>query len=307
MDRLTAIATFVRVAEAGSFSAVAREQRASQSAISKQVAALERHLGARLINRTTRSFSLTEEGRRFLEHAKRVASAAEEAEAAVSAGNVVRGAMRVAAPVAFGRLKIVPRLVEFLAGHPRLNVDLRLDDRFVNLVEDGIDVAVRVGHHVDAHLIARTIAHTYRVPVASREYLSVHNEPRTPEELTQHNCLLYTGLATQDRWPYHAGDRPRSIRVRGNFASNTSEGIYAAVMAGLGIAFVPVWLFGEEIRAGKVRILLAPHFADPVPIQAVYPESRRAARKVRAFVEYFGAVFAHDPFIAPRAVGAFER
>lgn len=305
MDRLTAIATFVRVAEAGSFSAVARERRIAQPAISKQIAALERHLGVRLINRTTRSFSLTEEGRRFLEHAKRIVDVAEEAEAAVSAANAMRGALRVSAPVAFGRLKIVPRLAEFLAGHPRLNVDLRLDDRFVNLVEEGIDVAVRVGDRVDAHLIARTIAHTYRVPVASREYLDAHSEPRAPEDLTQHNCLLYTGLATQDHWPYRASDRRRSIRVRGNFASNTSEGTYAAVMAGLGIAFAPVWLFGEEIHAGKVKILLAPYFADPVPIQAIYPESRRAARKVRVFVEYFSAAFAHDPFIAPRAVGAF--
>ena len=201
MDRLTAMQTFVRVVESGSFSAVARESNATQSAVSKQVAALERELGARLLSRTTRSLALTEEGERYFEQARRLVAEIAEAESSLRQGEQqLTGWLRVAASVGFGRLKLLPLVKSFLAAHPGVKIDLRLNDGFIDLVEQGIDVAVRIGELSDSSLVARRIGTSKRVLVASRKYLRSLPKgvkaPRVPQDLLQLNCIVYTELAT---------------------------------------------------------------------------------------------------------------
>ena len=247
MDRLSAMQTFVRVVESGSFSAVAREARATQSAVSKQVAALERALGARLLSRTTRSLALTEEGERYFGQARRLVAEIAEAESSLRQGEQqLTGWLRVAASVGFGRLKLLPLVNTFLAAHPGVKVDLRLNDGFVDLVEQGIDVAVRIGELSDSSLVARRIGTSKRVLVASRKYLRSLPKgvkaPKAPEDLQSMNCIVYTELATQNAWTFTAGPGAPvavgtsvTIQAQGNLQTNSSEVVRAAVLSGMEI------------------------------------------------------------------------
>lgn len=295
MDRLTAMQTFVRVVESGSFSAVARESLSTQSAVSKQVASLERELGAKLLSRTTRSLALTEAGERYFAQARRLVAEIAEAEAELHRGEKqLSGWLRVAASVGYGRLKLLPLVRSFLAAHPNVKIDLRLNDGFVDLVEEGIDVAVRIGELVDSSLVARRIGTTQRVLLASKQYLNSLPKglkaPRAPADLAHHNCLVYSELATQNAWTFTAGptaDVPEgsqvTIRAQGNFQTNSSEVIRAAVLAGMGIGYSPTWLFEAEMASGELRVLL-PHWpAPPLPIHLVSPSQRRESAKVKAF------------------------
>jgi DNA-binding transcriptional LysR family regulator len=259
MDRLAAMQTFVRVVESGSFSAVAREANATQSAVSKQVAALERVLGAKLLSRTTRSLALTEDGERYFELARRLVAEVAEAESSLRQGEQqLTGWLRVAASVGFGRLKLLPLVKTFLAAHPGVKIDLRLNDGFVDLVEQGIDVAVRIGELSDSSLVARRIGTSQRVLVASRQYLRSLPKgvkaPRVPEDLLHLNCIVYTELATQNAWTFTAGagapvdvGTAVTVRAQGNLQTNSSEVVRAAVLSGMGIGFSPTWLFEEEL------------------------------------------------------------
>lgn len=298
MDRLQAMQTFVRVVESGSFSAVAREAGSTQSAVSKQVAALERTLGARLLSRTTRSLALTEEGQRYFEQAQRIVAEVIEAESTVrGASGRLSGRLRVAAAVGFGRLVLLPIVRRFLTDHPDVQVDLRLNDGFVDLVEDGIDVALRVGVLSDSRLLARRVGSTRRVVVASRGYVRRHARgaarPRLPEDLLRHNCIVYTELATRDEWRFTAGPgasapvgTQRAVRVSGNLQSNSSEVIRAAVLGGHGIGYSPVWLFADALAAGEVVQLLPDWLAPELPMHLVSPPARRGSAKVRVFGDY---------------------
>lgn len=300
MDRLRLIETFVRVVDAGSFSAVAREARSTQSAISKQVKALEAHVGARLLVRSTRSQSLTEAGQLYYERCRQALDTLEDARIEVHrAEHEIRGALRVAAPVAFGRLHLVPRLPAFFARHPRLQVQLQLDDGFVDLVAAGIDVAFRVGELKDSRLVARRIGTAHRATLAAPAYLARHGEPREPEALAQHNCLVYTGLATLNEWNWRDADGAvRTVRVAGNFESNSSEAIRQAACEGIGITYSTIWNFGDDLRTGRVVPILPAFRAEPLPLNVVFQPSRRPSLKVQSFVEYFAAAFEHDPDIA---------
>jgi len=301
MDRLQGMQTFVRVVETGSFSAVARELQSTQSAVSKQVAALERVLGARLLSRSTRALALTDEGERYFEQARRLVAEIAEAESTLRAGEQqLQGWLRVAASVAFGRLKLFPLVQSFLASHPGVRIDLRLADGFVDLVEQGIDVAVRIGDLADSSLVARRIATTQRVLVASRDYLrglpAGLAPPREPEDLLQHNCVVYSELATRNAWsfvagpgaPAPAGSR-RTVRVAGNLLTNSSEMARAAALAGLGIVYTPTWLFEDELASGAVQRLLPDWTAVDLPIQLVSPLQRRQSAKVQAFGDHLAA------------------
>lgn len=300
MDRLQLIETFVRVVDSGSFSAVAREERTTQSAISKRVQALEARLGARLLVRSTRSHSLTEAGQRFYERCLQMLDTLEEARVEVHrAEHEIGGVLRVAAPVGFGRLHIVPRLPAFYARHPRLKLSLQLDDGFVDLVAAGIDVAFRVGELKDSRLVARRIGTAHRAVLAAPSYLAAHGEPRRPEELRSHNCLVYTGLATLDEWGFvDAKGRGHAVRVDGNFESNSSEAIRQAACEGIGITYSTVWVYGDDIRAGRVRPILTRYRARPLPLNVVFQPSRRPSLKVQSFVDYFADAFSQDPDIA---------
>ncbi len=298
MDRLAAMQTFVRVVESGSFSAVAREARSTQSAVSKQVAALERALGARLLSRTTRSLALTEEGERYFEQARRLVAEVAEAESSLRQGEQqLTGWLRVAASVGFGRLKLLPWVKSFLAAHPGVRIDLRLNDGFIDLVEQGIDVAVRIGELSDSSLVARRIGTSQRALVASRAYLRTLprglRSPRVPEDLMRLNCIVYTELATQNAWTFTAGPGAPvepgtrvTIRAQGNLQTNSSEVIRAAVLSGMGIGFSPTWLFEAEMGSGEVQVLLPDWPVPSMPVHLISPSQRRQSAKVKAFAEH---------------------
>jgi DNA-binding transcriptional LysR family regulator len=308
MDRLTAMQTFVRVVEAGSFSAVAREIGSTQSAVSKQVAALERVLGARLLGRTTRSLGLTEEGERYFEQARRLVAEVAEAESSLRAGQQrLSGWLRVAASVGFGRLKLLPVVHAFLDRHPDVRIDLRLADGFVDLVEQGLDVAVRVGQLADSSLIAQRIGTTRRLVVAHRDLVrrlqrKGPKPPRHPDDLAAHDCLVYTELASRDNWLFvasaGANEPPgteRSVRVKGRLQTNSSEVIRAAVLAGRGIGYSPDWLFESELAAGELLTLMPGWQAPPLPLHLVSPPQRQHSAKVRAFGDFVRAALAAPP------------
>ena len=301
MDKLSAMRTFVRVVESGSFSAVADELRATQSAVSKQVAALEKELGAKLLVRTTRSLALTEEGERYFEQARRLVAEIEEAESGLIKGEgQLRGWIRVAASVGFGRLKLMPLVRSFMAAHPDVKIDLRLHDGFVDLVEQGIDVSVRIGELPDSGLIARRIGTSHRMLLAHREYLRTLPKgvraPVNPEDLQAHECIVYTGTSSSNVWTFTAGAGAsetkgvtKSIRVEGHIQTNSSEVQRTAVATGMGIGYAPTWLFDAELASGEIVRLMPDWESTQSPIHLVSPPERKHSAKVRAFVEHISA------------------
>ena len=306
MDKLQAMSAFVRVVEAGSFSAVALEGNTTQSAVSKQIAGLERELGAKLLVRTTRSLALTEDGARYFEQARRLVAEITEVEAAVRTGEQeLTGWLRVEASVAFGRMKLMPLVHAFLAEHPNVKIDLRLNDGFTDLIEDGIDVAVRLGQLSDSSLVARRIGTAQRWLLVHRDYLrrlpKGKQSLKVPEDLVQHNCIVYTELPWRNSWTFTAGpgaSEPmgtlRTVRVEGNVQTNSSEVVRASVLAGLGICNAPTWLFDQEMARGEIQRVLPDWDAAEVPIHLVSPRERRHSAKVKAFAEYVAKTMAAD-------------
>jgi len=301
MDRLGAMQTFVRVVETGSFSAVAREQSSTQSAISKQVAALENYLGAKLLTRTTRSLTLTDDGNRYFEDARRLVAEVTEAEGQLRRGEQqLQGWLRVAASVGFGARVLRPHVHSFLAAHPSVKIDLKLHDGFIDLVEHGIDVAVRIGNLADSTLVARRIGSIRRAVVASAAYVQAARLerplPQIPEDLKQHPCIVYTELRSRNLWDFSTPDGSTvSVRVQGPLQTNTSEVVRAAVLDGVGIAYSPTWLFQDLIDTGQVQVLLPGWQASPLPLHLVSPPERRHAAKVRAFGEHLSKGLADCP------------
>lgn len=295
MDRLSAMHTFVRVVETGSFSAVAREQSSTQSAVSKQVASLERHLGAKLLTRTTRTLSLTDHGAHYFEDARRLVTEVAEAESQLRSGEQqLRGWLRVAAPAGFGTRVLRPHVNSFLAAHPGVKIDLQLNDGFIDLVEHGIDLAVRIGKLSDSGLVARRVGSIRRATVASRAYVAgatpTRPMPLAPDDLKHHACVVYTGLRTRNVWDFSAPDGGTvSVRVDGSLRTNAAEIVRAAVLDGLGIAYSPTWLFQDLIDSGEVRQLLPDWQPPALPLQLVSPPERRHVAKVRAFAEHLSA------------------
>ena len=304
MDKLSAMRTFVRVVESGSFSAVADELRATQSAISKQVAALEKELGTKLLVRTTRSLAMTEEGARYFEQVRRLIAEIAEAEAELAKGEgQLRGWLRVAASVGYGRLKLMPLVKSFMAAHPDVKIDLRLHDGFIDLVEQGIDVSVRIGDLPDSGLIARRIGSSQRMLLAHRDYLGSlpkgRRAPLHPDDLQSHGCIVYTGLPNSKVWTFTAaagGGEPsgasKSVRVEGTLQTNSSEVIRSAVIAGMGIGYSPTWLFEPELASAEVVRLMPDWDSPQSPIHLVSPPERKHSAKVKAFVEHVGMAMA---------------
>ncbi len=297
MDRLTGMAVFAKVAEAKSFTAAAQSLGLSKSAVSKQVARLEDRLGARLINRTTRRLSLTAAGDAFYERCARVLAEAEEAELAVTRLQAEpRGVLKVNAPMSFGVLHLASAIPDFLGRYPELQVDLTLNDRFVDLVEEGFDVAVRIAQLTDSALIARRLAPSRRVVCASPEYLAKNGAPETPQDLLGHNCLLYAYTAPGDEWRYRDGRSERSLKVAGNLKANNGEVLRAAAVAGYGITILPTFMVGDDLRAGRLRRVLPQLDDDTASVYAVYPHARHLATKVRVFVDFLAARFGARPY-----------
>lgn len=297
VDKLQAMQVFVRVVEAGSFSAVARDARTTQSAVSKQVASLERELGAKLLARTTRSLALTEEGQRYFEQARRLVAEIAEAEAALASGpQQLKGWLRVAASVGFGRLKLMPVVQGFLAQHPGVKIDLKLSDKYIDLVEGGIDVATRIGDLPDSSLAARRVGQYRREVLAHRDYMRALPKgikpPKVPDDLAEHNCIVYTGSGMRNAWRFVAGagasepiGTEKRIPVEGDLQTDSSEVVRAAVLAGMGVCYTPTWLFEAEIASGEI-VKLLPDWSIPSPVHLVSPQERHHSAKVRAFMDY---------------------
>jgi DNA-binding transcriptional LysR family regulator len=302
MDLLLHFRTFLRVAELGGFSAAARALSTSQPAVSRQVADLEARLGARLLHRSSSGVALTEEGATFLEGARAAVDAADAALGALGARRgEVAGRVRLGAGVAFGRLHVVPRLAPLLARHAGLTVELRLGDGAADLVEEGLDATIRVGELTDPTLVARRIGMTRRVVVASPAYLARAGVPQRPEDLAGHECLLFTGLATGEAWPFEGPGGHLLVPVSGRFRANSSEAVRAAVLAGMGLYLAPVWLFAEELRDGRVAAVLGDWTPSLLPIQAVFPTRRQVPPRVRAVVDHLAAEFRLDPALSDHA------
>ncbi|MEF9673329.1 LysR family transcriptional regulator [Pseudomonas sp. MWU13-2100] len=287
MDKLNAMAIFVRVVERGSFSAVARERQTSQPTISKILKALESELGGKLIARSTRQLSLTDEGQRYYAQCRQILAAVDNAEHSFQSGREqVAGSLRIGSSVSFGRLQIASRLPDFLARYPQLDIDLQLNDQNQDLVEEGLDVSLRIGELSDSSLIARRIGDTRRITVASAAYLAHRGEPQSPGQLAGHNCLQFNLLSSQNLWHYEKDGQRYSVRIKGNAQSNNSEAIREMVLGGLGIALSPVWLFAEDLKAGRVTAILPGYQTQSLPIHAVFPANRRQSARVKAFVDY---------------------
>ncbi|MDN3219742.1 LysR family transcriptional regulator [Pseudomonas nunensis] len=295
MDTLDAMSIFTRVVERGSFSAVARELGLSQPTISKQIGSLEKRLGGRLFARSTRNLSLTDEGQRYYEHCRQILAAVDNAEHSFLTGQErVAGPLRIASSGSFGRIQIAPRLHGFLQKHPEVTIDLQLSDENVDLVSEGIDVAVRIGELKDSSLIARQIGLTKRRVFAAPGYLEQNGVPATPDELSAHNCLVFNQLEHFDSWRFeHAGEW-QSVQVKGNVRSNNSEAIRQMVLSGLGLSLSPSWLFREDLQAGRVVAVLDGYTPSWLPIHAVFPPDRRQSARVRAFTDYLRDAFAVD-------------
>jgi len=287
MDRLAAMQAFVRVVEAGSFSAAARALNTGQPAISKTVAQLEARLGVRLLMRSTQGLSPTEAGRSFYELAKRSIEEADEAEAvARGAGKGLTGRLRISAAVTFARLHIVPHLPKFLAAHPGLTLDVVLDDRVVDLIEEGVDIALRMGPLADStSLSARKLASGPHHVLGTPAYFARSCVPATPAELATHAAVIYTqqGAGT---WCFRQGATEVSVTVSGPLRVSAAEGVRAAVLADMGLTITSAWMFGPELESGAVQQVLTDWSLPPIDLWAVYPTGRMPSAKARAFAAF---------------------
>jgi DNA-binding transcriptional LysR family regulator len=292
MDRLAAMETFVCVVETGSFSAAARRLNIGQPAVSKTIAALEKRLAVSLLLRSTRGLTPTEAGLAFFERAKRALEEADEADnAARGTASGLSGSLRVSAAVTFGRLHIVPQLGPFLDQHPQLNIDLMLDDRNINLVEEGIDVALRMGALTDSGLTARKIADCRRVVLGTPAYFAKHDEPSCPAELSKHQAVVYN-LGGGTTWEFAKGTEKQSVIISGRLRVSAAEGVREAVLADQGLTLASEWMFAPELASGAVKTVMHDWTLPDLDLWAVFPTGRMASAKARAFVEYVQGVLA---------------
>ena len=292
---------FVRIVESGSFSAVARELGMIQPTVSKQMTALEDKLGVRLLNRTTRRLSMTDAGREYYERCQRILDEVQEMETEVAGlQNRPSGTLRVNTPVAFGNVHMLPLTLAFRRKYPGVAIDLSLDDRYVDLVQEGIDVAIRFGELGDSQLVARHVGSSASVCVASPAYLSVHGTPKTPSELREHECITYSYLFSNE-WPFDGPDGLQSIKVHGDFRANSGMTIRSAALEGAGIASIPAFLIREDIETGRLVQLLSQFAPAPIRISAVYPSARLLSRKVKLFVDFIQQEFLKIPLLHPRS------
>lgn len=300
MENLAGMAVFARVVEAKSFSEAARRLGISKSAVSKQVAQLERSLKARLLNRTTRRLSLTEVGAAFYEHCARMLAEAEAAELAVSRLYAEpRGVLRVTSPAAFGHLHIAPAIPDLIARYPDVAVQIVMSDRTVDLAEEGFDVAIRMTRDKAPNIVARTLAPVRWAVCATPAYLKKHATPRTPQDLARHNCLFYSILESSSEWRFTGSSGETAVQVEGNFTVNNSEALREAVLKGLGIALLPTFTVGTDLREKRLRQVLADYRAHGTfgnEVYAVYLPTRYLSPKVRAFVDFFVERFGPEPY-----------
>lgn len=294
MDRYTGMAIFAKVVEGSSFAGAARHFRVSPAVVSKHVQAIEKRLGVQLLNRTTRRVTPTEAGQRYYQSCVRILADLEEADSAASNLNTTpRGLLKVSAPFTFGIAHVAPAIADYLGLHPEVSVELALNDRFVDLIDEGFDVAVRVGQLPDSTLIARRLMETQMILCASPLYVERHGEPRTPEDLADHSCLIYSLSGSRGEWRFRDADGRETIaHVAGRFVANNGDVLRMLALRGEGLARLPVFIVADDLETGRLVRLLPRHEAAKIPVQAVYPQGRFPSAKVRSFVDFLAARFA---------------
>lgn len=298
MENLTDIAIFCRVVDTGSFTTAAEQLGLSRAVVSKYVTRLEARLGARLLNRTTRRLSLTEAGSTLYEGSSGALSRIEEVEVEISQlQSEPRGLLKVSAPMSFGIQHLAPALPEFLERHTGIAVEMRMDDRIVDVVEEGFDLAIRIAALKESTLVARKLAPCRLIVCASPAYLERRGTPLTPEDLRAHNCIIYTYIARPNIWRFTSPEGIEvSVAVRGNLRVNNGIVERDAALTGLGIALIPSFQVGDVIRDGRLRQLLSGYRAQDVSVYAVYPERRYLSPKVRAFIDFCAERFGPEPY-----------
>jgi DNA-binding transcriptional LysR family regulator len=291
MSRLREMEMFVRVVDAGSFSSAARDLKIGQPAISKTIAILEDRLGVRLLIRSTRRLTPTEAGVAFYERALRAVTEADEADAAARGASAsLEGRLRISAAVTFTSLHLVPRLAEFLDAHPRLELELVMDDRPRDLVAENIDAALRLGALTDSTLRARKLAQSERLVLASPAYLARRGSPSTPADLLNHDAIIYSQWTGGEEWSFRRGSSETSIRLHRRLMITAAEGVRAAVISGQGFCIASRWMFTPELASGEVVSILNEWTLPPLDLWVVYPSGRLTSTKARAFIKWFEGI-----------------
>jgi DNA-binding transcriptional LysR family regulator len=285
-DRLQELAVFVRAAESGSFSRAGRELGLSQPSVSRIIGELEARLGVTLLLRTTRRITVTDAGALFLDRAREILAEIEDAEDAARGVDSLRGIIRLALPIIYGTHEIIPRLPKFLGLHPLLRVEMAVVDERQDLVAEGADIAIRVGELGDSVFGARKLATLEQMVVASPVYLKARGTPKTPADLASHDCIFGPGNFGRDSWSFTRNGTETSVDVRGRIHTNSGPGVFASVMAGLGIAMASTVMFAAEVKAGQLVPLLRAYKLEPVEVHAVFPGGPRPSTKVRALVDF---------------------
>ncbi|PZU47386.1 MAG: transcriptional regulator [Sphingomonas sp.] len=289
MDRLDCDRMFVAVVETGSFAGAARRMGASSGQASKLVSALERELGVQLLKRTTRALAVTEVGQAYFERMKLLLDELESLDNSVrNLASAPGGRLRLTAPLSFGQLRLVPLLLEFMGAYPDIQLDVDLSDNLRQLVDDGFDLAIRVGNPADSSLIARKLCDVRVMPVAAPAYLEAHGVPQHPDELSGHSCIIDSNFRDPNSWRFRSAESglPLTVAVSGTFRISNGEACLAAAEAGLGVALVPDFIAHDALQRGSVRRLLEGWDDRPFGVYAIYPPARHLARKVRALVDY---------------------
>jgi DNA-binding transcriptional LysR family regulator len=301
MDILNGMRTYVAVVSSGSFTGAAERLGISKALTSKYVGQLEEHLGVRLLNRTTRQLNMTEAGEAYFQRCRQVLDDIDELESAISdQQSTPRGKLKVAAPMTFGELYLARAVASYLEDQPNVSVELALSDRYVNIVDEGFDLAVRIGELPDSSLIARRLAPCRVVTCAAPEYLTRAGIPSHPGDLESHCCIVDTNYRTTDNWSFQDAGNRFTVKVNGRFRVNNAIAVREAMLAGQGIGFCPTYAVGDELRSGKLKLILENYEISESGIYAVYPHNRHLAAKVRTFVDFlvkkFGAAPEWDTF-----------
>lgn len=298
MRRFSDLEAFIAVVEAGSFTAAAERLDTAKSAVSRRVTALEERLGVQLLRRTTRRLNLTETGRSFYEHSARILADLDEAEAAVlQQHGELRGKLRIALPLSFGARHMYRPIAEFSRKHPRVDFDLDLNDRRIDLIAEGVDLALRIGRLADSTLIARRLFEARTVVCASPAYLEQRGTPRTPDDLLDHDCLAYSNLPDPTKWVCTDGEGARhAVDVPVTMMASSGDFLCAAAKEGLGIAMQPTFIAGELISSGELQTVLADYQWPVTPAYAIYPPTRHLSYRVREFIDFLAEYFSGVPY-----------
>jgi DNA-binding transcriptional LysR family regulator len=287
MDRLDGMAAFAAAVEAGSLSGAAKQLGCSLASVSRQISAIERHFGVSLLARTTRRLALTEEGKDYYAHVKRIVGEVADAERTLSAqAKVPHGRLRVSAPTLIGRLRLAPLLSTYLSHHPQVSLDLTLMDRLPNLLEEDIDIAIVLGRLPNSSLVRRSLGQVRRVLCAAPAYLASRGVPATPHDLKTHDCLVFTTTPGSARWTFQISGRRTEIEVPARMRANALDVVVSAALCGSGIARAPSWQVQEHVDAGRLQLMLEDYERPSLPLQMIFSDPRHLSRKVQSFANF---------------------